>query len=159
MEASLAQKGNVDQSYVVLHADLFVRSIDVALEFYCTKLGFSVVEDATFRGPIVRTFSNDSYEAVRLVLLRVSRVGAMIELVQFLSESALRENSHDLAFRTGWVAILVTDLKAHIESMRSRGLQTVGDIFTITLPRIGTCEAVFYKDPDGNGLEFLQMQD
>lgn len=42
------------REYVILHVDLFVRSMQTALDFYCDKLGFSVFDDAVLDGPLIR---------------------------------------------------------------------------------------------------------
>ena len=144
-------------SCMVLHADLFVRSMDVALNFYC-KFGFSVVEDAIIRGPIIRSLSRGMYDEARVVLLRVSSIGAMIELQEFQRDSALTSHSLDLQPGTGLVSILVSNLESHMNRAKNVGLYPESDVFTVDLPHQGNCHVVFYKDPDGNRLEFLQVQ-
>ena len=145
-------------SYMVLHADLFVRSMDDALDFYCNKLGFLVVDDAMVRGALIQCLSSGMYDAARLVLLRVSPVGAMIELQEFQADGALTGDRQKTPNRTGLVSILVANLDSHIRRARSRGLEPTSDVFAVTLPRQGSCHVVFYEDPDGNRIEFLQVQ-
>jgi catechol 2,3-dioxygenase-like lactoylglutathione lyase family enzyme len=142
---------------IVLHVDLFVRSMDRALDFYCDKLGFSVVDNALLSGAIVRRVSNGVFDRLKLVLLRSSPTGAMIELQEFQPESALVENASSYELRTGWVSILVPDVRALIRGMADREVCAASEIFTIKLAKTRACEAVFYKDPDGNDLEFLQI--
>jgi catechol 2,3-dioxygenase-like lactoylglutathione lyase family enzyme len=146
------------RDYMILHVDLFVRSMDTALNFYCNKLGFSVFEDSLLNGPIIRRVSEGHYEALRLVLIRSSTVGAMIELQEFQPESALTETAPAWPLRKGWISILVPDLRTHIENMRRYGVHADSGIFVVKLSKSRACEAVFYKDPDGNDLEFLQIQ-
>lgn len=145
-------------SYMVLHTDLFVRSMDVALNFYCNKLGFLLVDDALVRGPLIQCLSFGMYDAARLVLLRVSPVGAMIELQEFQADRALAGDSQKTPNRAGLVSILVTNLDSHISRARSRGLEPRSDVFMVTLPRQGSCHVVFYEDPDENRIEFLQVR-
>jgi catechol 2,3-dioxygenase-like lactoylglutathione lyase family enzyme len=146
------------RDYMILHVDLFVRSMEVALDFYCRKLGFSVVEDALLDGPLIRRISDGCYDALRLVLIRSSTVGAMIELQEFQPDSALTQNASAVALRKGFVSILIPDLRAHINNMREYDLEPVSEIFVVKLPQSRACEAIFYRDPDGNDLEFLQIQ-
>lgn len=146
------------RDYMILHVDLFVRSMETALDFYCNKLGFSVFEDALLNGALVRRVSDGHYDALRLVLIRSSTVGAMIELQEFQPDSALTADALGCPLRKGWISILVPDLQAHINSMREHHLHPVSETFVVKLPRTRACEAVFYKDPDGNDLEFLQIQ-
>lgn len=144
--------------YMVLHVDLFVRSMEVALVFYCEKLGFSIVDDALLNGPLIQRVSQGHFDALRLVLLSTSTVGAMIELQEFQPDSALTEGAQSYSLRKGWVSILVRDLRQHIATLRGHDIHPVSEIFQVTLRRTRTCEVVFYKDPDGNDLEFLQIQ-
>jgi len=132
--------------------------MQIALDFYCTKLGFSIFEDALLDGPLIRKISDGHYDAVRLVLIRNSTVGAMIELQEFQPDSALTENALVQPLRKGWVSILVPDLRAHINNIRQHGVHPVSKIFVVKLPKSRACEAIFYRDPDGNDLEFLQIK-
>ncbi len=146
------------RDYLVLHVDLFVRSMEAALAFYCKKLGFSVFDEALLEGPPIRIVSEGRYDAVRMVLIRSSTVGAMIELQEFQHDSALTEDAASYPLRRGWVSILVPDLRAHIDVMREHGLSPRSEVFVVKLPGSRACEAVVYQDPDGNDLEFLQIQ-
>lgn len=144
-------------SYMLLHADLFVRSMDVALTFYRDKLAFSVVDDATLQGAIAVDLSDGQFEEVRLVLLRLSRTGALLELQEFQRTSALTADARNYIPSPSLVTILVSNLASHIEEARRRGLEPSSRIFPVHLPHQGSCEVIFYKDPDGNRLEFLQV--
>ena len=132
--------------------------METALAFYCHKLGFSVFDDTLLEGPIVRMISGGCYSTVRLVLVKSSPTGAMIELQEFQPSSALTENAHSHPLRKGWVSILVPDLQFHIETMRMHDVHPKSELFVVKLPRSRACEAVVYQDPDGNDLEFLQIQ-
>jgi len=143
---------------MILHADLFVRSMTVALDFYCNKFDFSIVEDTFLDGPVAMSLSDGTYEALRLVLLKVSPVGAMIELVEFQTQSAVITSPQSLPKRTGWISLLVLDLQVHVDRMIRKGVFPSSEIFIIKLPRSAPCKVVFFKDPDGNGLEFIQAK-
>jgi catechol 2,3-dioxygenase-like lactoylglutathione lyase family enzyme len=148
------------QDYMLLHVDLFVRSMTKALDFYCTKLGFSVVEDQVLRGPLARIVSRDTHDALRLVLLRSPTGGAMIELQEFLAESALPPIAAQLRSRqrTAWLSILVPDLRALMDRMHKHDVLPVSDVFTVKLRNSRPCDLVLYQDPDGNDLEFVQLR-
>jgi catechol 2,3-dioxygenase-like lactoylglutathione lyase family enzyme len=147
---------------MVLHADLFVSSMDVALNFYCEKLGFLLVDDAVVRGPLIQYLSFGTHDTARLVLLRVSSIGAMIELQELRTSSIELAGSHSTSCDTprlcGLISILTENIESHISRARSRGLEPASGVFTVALPRQGSCRVVFYEDPDGNRIEFLQTQ-
>jgi catechol 2,3-dioxygenase-like lactoylglutathione lyase family enzyme len=140
---------------MILHADLYVRSMELALEFYCGKLGFTVIDDSTVQGLLSRHVSDNQCDELRLVLLRVSPVGAMIELVELKFRPEVAPNT--VLERTGWISILVPNLDAHIRRMREVGLEPTSPVFKVELPRGGVSQIVFFQDPDGNNLEFLQV--
>ena len=142
---------------ILLHVDFFVRSLDSALEFYCDKLGFSVVDTTVVRGPVARRVSGDHFDALTLVLVRSSLVGAMIELQAFHQDSALTDVASSYTLRTGSVTMLVPDLNDYINKLSARGVCATSERFRVDLPRSRSCEAIFYTDPDGNDLEFLQV--
>jgi catechol 2,3-dioxygenase-like lactoylglutathione lyase family enzyme len=146
------------RDYMVLHVDLFVRSMERSLDFYCNRLGFSVFEDAILEGPLIKRVSNGLYDALRLVLIRSSSVGAMIELQEFQAHRALTPDAATQPLRKGWISILVPDLRALIGNLRAQDLHPDSEIFVVELTKSRACEAVFYHDPDGNDLEFLQIQ-
>ena len=52
--------------YIVLHADLFVSSMDMSLDFYCEKLGFKLIDDTIVSGPLIQYLSAGMYDAARL---------------------------------------------------------------------------------------------
>jgi hypothetical protein len=106
---------------------------------------------------MVRKVSEENFDAVRLVLLRSSGVGAMIESQEFQPASALNESAHSYELRRGWISILVPDLRALIAFLHEHGLHPASEVFWVKLPQSRACEAVFYEDPDGNDLEFLQI--
>jgi hypothetical protein len=97
------------------------------------------------------------FSEVRLVLLRVSRSGALIELQQFQPASALCADASTYTPTPSVVSVLVADLASHIERMRQKDLHPSSEIFSVHLSTQGSCNAIFYDDPDGNRLEFVQV--
>ena len=81
----------------------------------------------------------------------------MIELQEFKPNSALTDDALTYPLRKAWVSILVPDLRTHINNMRLHGIYPQSEIFVVKLTKSRPCEAVFYRDPDGNDLEFLQI--
>lgn len=141
---------------MLFHSDLFVSSMERSLRFYSARLGFRVVEDSTVRGDLVRYVSRGRYDAMRLVLLKVSRVGAMIELLEFERPS---EEPYDfeIAPYHGCITVLVEDLDGKIRELREQGVEPSSEIYEVGLPNVGASRVVFYADPDGHAIEFLQL--
>lgn len=141
---------------MIIHTDFFVSSMKASLEFYCDKLGFSVCEDVVLNGAMVRRLSHSAHEKMRLVLLRVASVGSMIELVEFHSNPATPSN---FARPLGSVSILVSNLQDHMSRLLERGVNANNEIFDMALPISGHFKVAFCYDPDGNCVEFVEMQD
>lgn len=144
---------------MILHVDLIVRSMEASLDFYCSKLGFSVINDAMIRHPIVKHISGGDSDELRLTLVRVSPIGATIELVEYKTGPTTSNSPRPKlpALGSGWITIQVPDLDARIKFLGTRGLEPTSEIFTLTLPRGSTSKIVFFRDPDGNTLEFLEL--
>lgn len=139
----------------LIHADLYVSSMEKSLEFYVARLGFSVVRDTIIAGDLPRNISGGSFDSMRLVLLSSSPGSAGLELVQFQGVS------RDAGFRViphqGSVSFLVEDLRALVASLQGMGIQTENEIATVVIPRIGRSEIVFVRDPDGHSIELTQV--
>lgn len=143
-------------SYMVLHVDFFVRSMARAMKFYCEDMGFSILDEALLRGPIVHCITGGLYDEVRLALIKASPMGAMIELLEPQIGSAKHSAAANSPLPTGAVSILVPDLAAHVRRAATGGWHPASDVFTVDLPQRGRCRLVFYEDPDANRLEFIQ---
>lgn len=141
---------------MVLHVDLFVRSMARAMKFYCDGMGFSVLDETLLRGPIVQSITRGLYDEVRLVLVRASPMGAMIELLEPQMGPVKQSSTRDGSLPTGAISILVPDLESHMSRAAAGGWYPTSDVFTVDLPQRGRCQLVFYEDPDSNRLEFIQ---
>jgi len=130
--------------------------MDAALEFYTGKLGFTVVEDSIVRGPLAQSASSGLCDAMRLVLLRVSRIGAMIELLEFQDDAGPIAQRRSFSRLGGGISILVPDTENYVKEMRRKGLNPASEMFSI-MTKQGRCRVVFYEDPDGNRLEMIQV--
>ncbi len=75
---------------MILHVDIFVNSMDKMLEFYVDKLGMRIIDDHNLTGDLVRFVSNNQYDTYRVVLLKASAMGSMIELIEYLSDEEKR---------------------------------------------------------------------
>src|SRR5262249_52481666 len=114
------------------------------------------IDEGHVRGPLVESLSRGEFSEARLALLRVSRSGAMIELQEFQAASALTGGPGKLVPDRSLITILVSDLAARVEELQRKGVHPSSEIFTVDLQKQGRCNVVFYEDPDGNRLEFIE---
>jgi catechol 2,3-dioxygenase-like lactoylglutathione lyase family enzyme len=139
---------------VLLHADLFVESMEESIDFYTKILGWKVVEDTIVSGPLVRHVSGSRHETMRLVMLKVSPIGAAVELLELRSDggAAPAPIPHQ-----GSLTILVKELDTLIDRLSARGFTPTSSTLEIETPQLGKHRIVFYSDPSGHALEFLEI--
>lgn len=139
---------------MLIHVDVFVKSMDEMLEFYSEKFGMKVVDDALISGDMVRFVSHNKYETYRLVLLQISKIGAMLELIQFIGEE---KNQVNLPRSSVTISLLVLSLEEKMKQLKEKGVMPISDSYRINMPKKGASEIVFYKDPENNMIELMQM--
>lgn len=141
---------------MILHVDIFVNSMDKMLEFYVDKLGMRIVDDNILTGDLVRFVSNNQYDTYRVVLLKASAMGSMIELIEYLSEE---EKKIDMSESRTTITLLVTSLAEEMARLQKKGLQPLSKVFSVSFPNVGESDLVFYEDPEKNKIELLQMKE
>lgn len=141
---------------MVLHVDIFVNSMDRMLEFYVDKLGMRIVDDRILTGDLVRFVSDNQYDSYRVVLLKASVMGTMIELIEYLSEE---KKVIDMSESRTTITLLVTSLTDEMARLQKKGLQPLSKVFSVSFPVAGDSDLVFYEDPEKNKIELLQMKE
>ncbi len=141
---------------ILLHVDIFVNSMNKMLEFYVDKLGMRIVDDNILTGDLVRFVSNNQYDTYRVVLLKASVMGTMIELIEYLSEE---KKEIDMSESRTTITLLVTSLAEEMARLEKKGLQPLSKVFSVSFPVAGESDLVFYEDPEKNKIELLQMKE
>lgn len=141
---------------MILHVDIFVNSMDEMLEFYVDKLGMKIVDDNVLTGDLVRFVSNNQHDTYRVVLLKASPMGTMIELIEYLSEE---KKEIDMSGPRTTITLLVTSLAEEMERLQKKGMQPLSKVFSVSFPVAGESDIVFYEDPEKNKIELLQMKE
>lgn len=139
---------------MLLHVDVFVSSMSRMLDFYVDKMGMSVIDDSELSGGLVNYVSENTYDAYRVVLLRISNIGSMLELIQYTGKP--RENA-DVGPHPVTIALLVTSLDNQLERLSQKGIERSSEIFEVRFPHAGKSRIAFIEDPENNKIELLQM--
>lgn len=139
---------------MLLHVDIFVDSMEKMLKFYVDVLGMQVMDDAVLGGDLVRFVSKNKYDAYRVVLLQASKMGSMVELIEYSGASAYPFNKTKEPVT---ITLLVSSIDLKMKHLRARGVYPASEIYQVELPRAGKSRIVFYEDPECNMIEFLQM--
>jgi catechol 2,3-dioxygenase-like lactoylglutathione lyase family enzyme len=139
----------------LVHVDLTVADMERALAFYTGPLGLLVLEDCTLETEAARFLSAGKASKMRMVFLTSGTTTSfLVELIQLLDEKDQEASGgrRDVIF-----AFLVNDLAETIRAMTADGRQPVSDVFPIHLPQLGRAQVVFYRDPDGYLIEFVEF--
>lgn len=135
---------------IFLHNDLVVRSMKEMMSFYHNILGMEVVEDCWISGPIVNYMSNGFAEKYRLTLLKSSIFGAQIELIEFVG------GDYGVASRNENMTFLVNSIDETVNKLQENGIMPDSQSFTLELHATGRYKLIFFRDPEGNRIEFLE---
>lgn len=141
---------------MILHVDIFVNSMDRMLEFYVDKLGMRILDDSILTGDLVRFVSNNQYDSYRVVLLKSSVMGTMLELIEYLSEE---KKEIDMSQSRTTITLIVRSLTEEMARLQKKGLQPLSKVFSVSFPIAGDSDLVFYEDPEKNMIELLQMKE
>jgi catechol 2,3-dioxygenase-like lactoylglutathione lyase family enzyme len=139
----------------LVHVDLTVADMDRSLAFYTDCLGLLVLEDCTVETEAARFMSAGKASKMRMVFLTSSTpTSFMVELIQLLDEKDQEASGgrRDVIF-----AFLVKDLQDAIRALADDGRQPVSDVIPIELSHLGRAQVVFYRDPDGYLIEFVEF--
>jgi catechol 2,3-dioxygenase-like lactoylglutathione lyase family enzyme len=142
-------------SCTLVHVDLTVADMERSLAFYTDSLGLLVLEDCTVETEAARFLSAGKASKMRMVFLTSGTTTSfMVELIQLLDEKDQEASGErrDVIF-----AFLVDDLPQAIRSLAVDGRQPVTDVFPIELPQLGRAQVVFFRDPDGYLIEFVEF--
>jgi catechol 2,3-dioxygenase-like lactoylglutathione lyase family enzyme len=143
----------------IVHIDFIVSSIEKSLGFYVGKLGFQVVDDSIVEGDLAKFLSGNTYNKFRMVFLRIAQFGPMIELIEFLEsgddDSPIPPLSRSPSVN---ISILVESISNLLQRMEENDLFPVGDLYNVSLAKLGNADIVFFRDPDGYLIEFVEMQ-
>lgn len=139
---------------MLLHTDLFVESIERSLDFYVNGLGLEVLDDFEVFGDLVRFVSNGRYEKYRVVLLQIRFGSAMLELIMYLGKE--NRSAGEARKSQSTVAIFVPSIEEKINELRHKGIFPCSEVYCVHTKRFGKSRIVFFEDPDGNSIEFLE---
>ena len=142
------------------HTGIVVQSMERALTFYRDTLGLEVEREGMLSGDkIDRILGNSNIEAKNAMIGQ----GAthIIELVEYVKPVG-GDAYHPINARGNvWLGFYVNDLEALHRELSAKGVKFVNPPTVLRPdPPPGRVKAVAYaQDPDGNWLEFAELQE
>lgn len=145
-------------SGTLVHVDLIVADIERAMAFYTKSLGLQILEDCVVESDAAFFLSAGTTWKMRMVfLMSPNGKSSMVELIQFLDDggqgtsvASHRRQNVTLAFR-------VNNLEEVTQAMAAIGQRPVSEVIEMQLTQLGKAQVVFYRDPDGYLLEFIEL--
>jgi catechol 2,3-dioxygenase-like lactoylglutathione lyase family enzyme len=131
------------------HVDLIVGDLERALAFYVGLLGCEVAADVVLEGAVPAFYGGPAARRMRLVMLRLARFGAMIELMAL-------EPPQDATPGSAHPSVVVDDLDATRARLAAAGVAPASEMMTVELPRLGCARIAFVRDPDGYLVELVE---
>ncbi len=141
----------------VFHAGVSVADLDRSLEFYVGALGLEIDAERTATEQYLRDMHGLPFTAVRMAFLRVPNSTTQIELLEYqgVPRSPVRalpcEPGH------GHVCFLVDDIDELATRLRAAGYRarSAAPVEITAGPNRGA-RAIYFEDPDGHPIEFIQ---
>ena len=142
----------------LVHVDITVADMERALAFYTKSLGLQVFEDCVAESDAAFFLSAGTTRKMRMVFLMNPQTrSSLVELIQFLddggqgaSAAAARRQNVTLAFR-------VNNLDEVARAMAAVGQRPVSEVIQMQMTQLGRAQLVFYRDPEGYLLEFIEL--
>lgn len=138
----------------VHHVCIIVEEVERSAQFYRDVIGLDFVSDYTNSGPVADETLGLPGASQRICLLRAGSDQTLVELCQYYSPPGrpqmphIREN--DIGVRH--LCFQVGDIQAVYRRLRNLGVEfTSGPVI-----QANGAACVFFRDPDGNSLEFVQ---
>lgn len=141
----------------VFHAGISVSDLDRALEFYVGVLGLEVAAERTATEQYLRDMHGLPFTAVRMAFLRVPNSTTQIELLEYRGVPRNPVRAQPCEPGHGHVCFLVDDIDAVVARLRSAGYHARSEApVEITAGPNRGARAIYFEDPDGHPIEFIQ---
>jgi catechol 2,3-dioxygenase-like lactoylglutathione lyase family enzyme len=141
----------------LVHVDFTVADMERSVEFYTRSLGLLAIEDCTVETEAALFLSGGTCPKMRMVFLTTGGTNSfMVELIQLLGDGAHGTSATPARSRDVILAFRVDDLAAATRAMSANGQQPVSQVIDIQLSLLGRARVVFYRDPDGYLVEFVE---
>lgn len=141
----------------LFHGGVTVTDIDRSVAFYRDLLGFEVAARRDATEEYLCQMHGQAFTTVRMAFLTIPNSDSMIELIEYQGVETQKPAYLPSDPSTGHLCFLVDDIEAVDARLRSVGCpaRSVRPIEITAGPNKGGW-AVYFADPDGYPIEFIQ---
>ena len=136
------------------HASFTVSDMDRSLLFYRDLLGMTLEADRELQAPHISRITGFPGTRMRVANLRVA--GLMLELIQYREPAGERPPLRTCNVGNAHIAFDVEDLPKLCRELSARGVQFRSEPVEIPSGPLKGGYVVYFSDPDGITLEFIQ---
>lgn len=137
----------------VHHVGLTVGDLDRSVAWYCTHFDLRELDRAHLDGDRISQQTDLPGTVIDVALLAGSNL--VLELLQYRSPGNTRTRQLPSDVGSAHVCIVVDDLAATYEAMRSRGVV----FHAAPTQLVGATSMVYVRDPDGIMVELIEPRD
>lgn len=155
--AASEQMGEQTPIVGLFHGGVSVSDLERALRFYRDLLGLQVAFRRDATDDYLRQMHGQPFTVVRMAFLRVPGSTTMIELLEYQGVDRAAPAYQPSDPRTGHLCFLVDDIHATHARLRGAGARSrsAAPVEITAGPNKGAW-AVYFEDPDGYPIEFIQ---
>lgn len=141
----------------LFHGGVTVSDLDRSVAFYRDVLGFEVAIRRDATEEYLREMHGQPFTMVRMAFLAIPNSDSMIELIEYQGVETRKPTYQPSDPSTGHLCFLVDDIHAVDARLRSAGCPgRSADPIEITAGPNKGGWAVYFADPDGYPIEFIQ---
>ncbi|HEX5465294.1 MAG TPA: VOC family protein [Candidatus Limnocylindrales bacterium] len=143
----------------MFHGGVSVSDLDRSMQFYVDVLGLQVLAQRDATDDYLREMHSLPFSVVRMAFLAVPNSTTVVELLEYQGVDRHRPTYAPPDPATGHLCFLVADIQAIDARLRAAGVRARSEApVEITAgPNKGSW-AVYFEDPDGFPIEFIQRQ-
>ena len=142
------------------HVALVVTDLDKMLHFYTQVLEFKVKRRFEIKSPEFQTGIGVFGAEAKGTHLAISNSDVEMELFQFSVPTPHASNSLQPANQLGYrhIALVVDDLQEAYSQLKAKGVTFLSEPITVKEPKeLDGFQFVYFRDPEGNIVEFNQL--
>lgn len=150
-------KGNITG---VVHSGITVKSLEVSIPFYRDILGLELVKLEPPRNTRADTLGVPGAH-LQIAVFKVPNSDASLEVIEYLNPPPPNEYGATVnALGAVHIAFQVDDIEAIMKRLTAAGVKFTCDEYDhITDGPLAGWKWIYFKDPDGTNMEFIEVTD